>query len=432
MLHQVLKSVFARRQRTYALILEIIIVTVIGWMVVEPVAVRTSQALIPAGYDHDRLLMLSLEKLGPGMAGYDSTLGDESRQDAIVNIYNKIKQRPGVESATYIMWQGIEQSGHAQMGRPVAEKYQREGEENNIFLSTIQYVPGTDYFRTFGITASNGTPFTEPDYVENGFVISSIVGEAIFPDSSAIGKDLIEETWDKHSTPIIGVVSDVTYSKGQGSSPIVYKCITLEEAVKGYISGIVLRLGADVNPYAFLSELYGDLPEYRSGLYFLTEPRLFNDLRENNFAPSHRELMRGWIIAVFFLLNVLLGVAGTFYIQSRSRIPDAGVMRAFGATRRRIETSIMLEACVIAFIGWLIGSVIYLVYLHFTGYASDVVSDDYIVRLLRPMWYHALASRYAVVGAIVLGLLMLVALLGSWMPAKRVGKVTPVAALHDE
>lgn len=431
MLRQVLKSVFARRQRTFALIVEIIIVTVIGWMVVEPVAVRTSRALIPGGYDHDRLLMLTFGMLGPGMAGYDSTLVDGNRQEEVMNIYNKIKQRRGVESATFIMWQGIEQSGHSQMGRPFAGKYKKDGEESNIFLSMIQYVPGTDYFRTFGITAPNGTPFMEPDYVENGYVISSIASEAIYPDSSAIGRNAID-TWDNRPTPIIGVVNDVTYTKGKGISPIAYQCITLEKAVRGYISGIVLRLGSEVNPYTFLSELYGDLHEYRSGLHFLMEPRLFNDLRENNFAPSHRELMRGWIIAVFFLLNMLLGVAGTFYIQSRSRISDAGVMRAFGATRRRIEASIIMESCVIAFIGWLIGSAIYIGYLHFTGYASDVVSDEYIVRVLRPMWYHSPVSRYAVVSAIVLGLLIIVALLGAWMPAARVGKVSPVDALRDE
>ena len=45
------------------LFIEIVIVTVIGWIIIEPVAVDTTTALIPAGYDYDRLVMLTIARL---------------------------------------------------------------------------------------------------------------------------------------------------------------------------------------------------------------------------------------------------------------------------------------------------------------------------------------------------------------------------------
>ncbi|MBR2238017.1 MAG: transposase [Prevotella sp.] len=40
--------------------------------------------------------------------------------------------------------------------------------------------------------------------------------------------------------------------------------------------------------------------------------------------------------AVFFLINLCLGIIGTFWMQTKRRTEESGIMRAFGATKRRI------------------------------------------------------------------------------------------------
>ncbi len=137
------------------------------------------------------------------------------------------------------------------------------------------------------------------------------------------------------------------------------------------------------------------------------------------------------IIVGFFLLNVLLARAGTLYILCRKRIPEAGIKRAFGATRFSIETSILAEAWLTVFIGWVIGSSLYLCWLLY--FKEPMYGEvNYIIHILNPKWYDTAWSRYAIVSGIVLLLLLLVATLGAWLPARKVGRVPIVDSLRDE
>ncbi|MDE6510710.1 MAG: ABC transporter permease, partial [Muribaculaceae bacterium] len=197
------------------------------------------------------------------------------------------------------------------------------------------------------------------------------------------------------------------------------------------IEGITMRVKEGVNPRRFLDDLSTQLSEYKIGNIYLSEPELMTDRRAKSMDYIDKELTQNWVMVIFFLVNVILGIAGTFYIQCRSRIADAGVMRAFGASRCRIEWSIIGEAFITVFLAWLVGSSIYFIYLH----SSDsVISAEVtkVTQIIRPMWYDAAATRYSIIGGCVLLLLMISAIIGVWLPARRVGRVPIVDSLRDE
>lgn len=429
-MRQIFKSIVGKKTRSTVLFIEIVIVTVIGWIIIEPVAVDTTTALIPAGYDHDRLVMLTISSLDPKSPHYDKSVEGEESKKFYDNLLRLIRQRQGVENATYAFYQSFEMEGRSSYGGVADSTYMGKGVEDLHFnLSCIEYLPNTDFFATFGIKDANGKPFEEPENDGNSFIISNSVAKLLYPKDSPIGKELFEQTEWRPKSTIIGVTIDVPYVKGDGRIGTYYTARDWNGWTRPY--SIIVRLGEGVNPRAFIEKLTADLSQYRSGNMYPTHPVYMNDKRDDIFAEKQRALTQKWIIVAFFLINVLLGVAGTFYVQCKTRIPDAGVMRAFGAPRRRVVCNIVGEALATTLIGWLIGSVIYLIYLKTQGFPME--SDAFpVIQAIRPVWHDTKIGRYSIIGGIILLLLMAVSALGAWLPARKVGRVPIIESLRDE
>ena len=427
---QIFKSIIAHPGRATGLLIEVIIVTIIGWIVIEPVAIKTTTALIPAGYDYDRLIKVSLSKFSSRSEKYDSNIptDNEQRDAAYDRLLRMLRQRNGVENATFDFSLGFESLSSSMSGIKADSVYAKDDEECYVGVSFIEYKPNTEYFTTFGIKDINGNPFSEPINNGNSYIIGKSTAKSLCHNKSAIGTNLF--TWDdEEKSTIIGVTEDTPYKKGSGRTAIAFRVANQEWASP---DGIVMRLRKGVNPRSFVDKLINDMPDYRSGNYYITHPQLLSDIREESFSGQKRELTQKWIIVIFFLVNMLLGIAGTFYVQCKTRIPDAGVMRAFGARRSLIEWNIVGEACLLAFIGWLIGSIIYLIYLKYQGFPMEFDTDSYIIRIIRPIWFDTKLGRYSIIGGIILLLLLATSALGAWLPARKVGRVHIVDSLRDE
>lgn len=426
----ILKSLIAHSSQSIALFVEIVIVTIIGWLAIEPVAVKTSLSLIPAGYDYEKLVNVKFANFDHQSEDYDSiTNVTESKQ----RLLGMIRELPEIELATFSAYCCFESGSVSSYSLSVDSAYNISNEDDRyIGAMIVDYIPDTDFFKTFGIKASTGEDFDEPENDGNSFIVTNTLARARYAVKSAIGQNLFdydEEDGDE-PTPITGVLQDMPYRKSNGRTPVMFRALTPEH-IGWYAEGIAMRLKDGVNPRVFADKLTTELSNFRNGNTYLSHVQLYTDMRDEIFADDGRELTKGWIILIFFLANVILGVAGTFYIQCRARTADAGVMRAFGATRGKVEWNIIGEAILTVVFAWAVGSILYLAYLHFAHveFGHEV---GLMTRMLNPMWFDSAWSRNCIVGGLVLLLLLLSTLLGVWLPARKIGRVNPVDALRDE
>lgn len=427
---QIFKSILGRKTRFLALFLEIVIVTVIGWLIIEPVALETTRLLSSPGYDYDRLVMLTFSSYDKKSSKYDATSESEDKRKDYAHLLHLIRERPGVEKATYSFWMSFEMTGRSNNMIRVDSIFKDYGiEDIETHMTDIRFLPNSDFFSTYGIKDANGKPFQEPENDGRSYIISNTTAKALFPNSSPIGYNLFEESEWYPSSKIVGVTSDLTYKKGDGRVAIYFEPVAYNEWF--FPAGITLRLGEGVNPRKFIEKLKTDLSEFQSGNSYLTHPVYMSDQRATRFANQKRVLTQKWIILAFFMINVLLGVAGTFYVQCKTRIPDAGVMRAFGASKWVIRRNIIGEALLTAFLVWLIGSALYMIYLSTQGFPMDTDAEP-VIRALRPIWHDTKLGRYSIIGGILLLLLLATSALGAYLPARRVGRVPIVDSLRDE
>ena len=66
MISLIIKNLWHRRVANIWLFIELVVVTVVTWVIIDPVVVRVSDRCLPLGYDEDRLFYISLNEQPSG------------------------------------------------------------------------------------------------------------------------------------------------------------------------------------------------------------------------------------------------------------------------------------------------------------------------------------------------------------------------------
>lgn len=129
------------------------------------------------------------------------------------------------------------------------------------------------------------------------------------------------------------------------------------------------------------------------------------------------------VFAAIALFVSVLVIANTFSILFAQRARDFALLRCVGATRRQVLRSVRVEAVALGIVASLLG----LVVGTGLGYALVVLARSALptgsmgIPAPSPRWY---------AGALVTGLLVTV--VASWLPTRRVVRVSPLAALRPD
>ncbi|MER5214626.1 FtsX-like permease family protein [Streptomyces sp. NPDC002838] len=124
---------------------------------------------------------------------------------------------------------------------------------------------------------------------------------------------------------------------------------------------------------------------------------------------------------IAFLVGIFL-IINTFSMLVAQRTREIGLMRAIGSSRKQVNRSVLVEALLLGFVGSILGvgagvgiAVGLMKLMSMTG--MNLSTDDLTVKTTTP------------VAGLVLG--VVVTVLAAYLPARRAGKVSPMAALRD-
>lgn len=420
------KNLWSRRRRMGWLLAEMVIVTIVIWVLVDPIIVDGYVDRIPLGYDRDRLCVIESRKINSMSPGYDP---ERSDVDDMRNLLKSIENIPGVEGATIADWSYPDAMGMSTTGVL----------KDNVWiqLQSMPMVCGWNYLTTFGIEAAQGSPDAEQlqNMTPNSkdIIITRTVADLFFPGINPVGHYLRENEEDFNpddSYRIAGVIEDIRPRSTNSTSLMFFQ---LYEFYPENDYKVIVRMekGADKNRFVkeFNENMKGRLG---AGNYRCQGAESYDEVSED-FAyiqgvTSKNRLNKA--LTLFFFANLLLGVAGVFYLQTRKRSEDAGVMRSFGATPRNIRLMLLGEGWILTTAGWLVGCVIYLQYAIREGLARS--HDNVRYDAYDPGWIADFTLHFLIVSLIVWVLMMVVVTIGVYIPAWRISRVNPVDALrHD-
>lgn len=157
----ILKNLWARRRRNGWLLAELILVSIISWVILDPVIVVTHDRNIPLGYDADRLCLVSLAALQPNAPGYNAEAQDSvSLVDGYLSLVRHAGSFEGVELATPLLgfcYPNSQGNGNT--------SYTAEGDTVPHQVMWMQFLPHTQFFETYGFRPGTGrTPRQLSDY----------------------------------------------------------------------------------------------------------------------------------------------------------------------------------------------------------------------------------------------------------------------------
>jgi putative ABC transport system permease protein len=271
------------------------------------------------------------------------------------------------------------------------------------------------YFGAFHIPIVSGRMFTQSDNLHSQpvAVVSREFVTRYFPGDNPLGHRIRMGSLGPDQTPwltIVGVADEVTYSLFQKDRPpAIY--MDVAQLPPGGISYVITTKG---DPLAIA-------PAARKALAAL-DPTLPLDAMQT-YAQFTHERMTGMfqvaaMLGIDALIAMLLAAIGIFGVMANlvgERTREIGVRLAMGAQREDVLGMILRRA------GWLTGTGVCIGLLLAFGLAHGVASLLYEVSPNDPAVFGSITA--AITG---------IALLASWLPARRASRIDPMVALRDE
>jgi predicted permease len=301
-------------------------------------------------------------------------------------------------------------------GRQESSDAQRPTAEHNAVS------PG--YFQAVGVPVLRGRDFTEGDTLESPGValVNQSFVRRFFPNQDPIGQHITGvanntqalDAKDIHGVPvwyeIVGVVGDVKSLSTQPEPvPEVYRSYW-----QWPMQSPKLFVRTTGSPMALAAAIRQETKMVIPNLPSPTIHLLTDYVSESVAQPRFQAVL----LSLFGALALLLAACGIYGVLACSvaqRRCEIGVRMALGAQRRDVLILVVREGFKLVSLGAGLGLI-----LAFT-----------LTRIIRSLLYNVAPGDPVVFGEAAL-LLLVVALLACWLPARRAANLHPMEALHYE
>jgi predicted permease len=270
----------------------------------------------------------------------------------------------------------------------------------------------TDYFGVAGIPLLHGRLFTEMD---NGAAPRVVVVNQEFvrrylPDGEPIGKQIFLNVGGGQWSQIIGVTANVkTFSEDTRDDPAVY-----ESFLQRPVASFFLMLRADADASGLAASLRNAVTQIDSELPLSDVMTMPAVLDRQKYGDTFFMRVMG-IFASLALGLASVGIYGLIAYMVGRRTHEIGIRLAVGAGRTDVLRMVLREGMKLSVIGAAIGLTLAL--------PLPKVFDS----IFFGIHVHA-PELYLVMPGVILA----VALLATYIPARRAAKVDPMVALRYE
>lgn len=425
-----------RRQNGW-IFLELLVAAFFLWTVIDPVAVLTANHRIDKGYDSDRLYLVEV-------GAYDATHGsyraeadnDSLRMAAYERMARTLRHLPEAGSFAIVCLQsvpnGITWSG-TQLFPDTASMSRDNGFVHAQYYRFVTEA-GSEPFRTYGMKdARTGGDLNLPADPRDRVFISERLARRLFGTSDAAGRKVYADR--ETELTVAGVFADFKHRDYEQPYPLA---VRLESEMQGspymhWVYCFAIRLKDGVDASAFERRFNDEVkPTLSGGNYYCSGLQTFNRLSDIYAARSGvtNKLRLQYSLTGFTILCVFLGMVGTFWIRCNARRQEIGVMCSMGAARRTICRQFLIEAWMLVTIAFIVVLPLLLHHARVDGFYAPDMNANFVPD--PAYWQNRFGPHFGIVSLLTYALLLLVALIGTYIPVLRASRTRPAEALRDE
>ena len=433
---QIINNLWSQRAQNVWLLAELVLVCFVAWKQLDPIAVRMYYKSLPKGFDCERLVVAQTSITD--IRWFEGDNADRVLDQKTRILKQKLQASDEVEQVCILS----QLYGLLAPRNMFSHSVDNEGDlyaygDDTVHVYETLYLKNEHFFETYGIHAAEGSPSVEElSKLDHGIVISRSLAERLFGSAkAAIGKEIthsffIEEEWVT-SYRICGVVEDVHVSEISFDTWQRY-VPTTDNPLRYVHSQLLIRLRPDVNVRRFVEEQNFRLRQFTTDGLAIVSFTPYEDLTtsKNQFASPmlSYDFNLAVTTALFFLINLCLGVIGTFWMQTKRRTEESGIMRAFGATRGRIMGMFLAEGFILTTVSMFITCVLYLNYVK-TGLGELCI---FYSPQPDPTWVADKPLHFLIISGIVYLVILIVVSIGIAIPAWNICRTKPMEVLREE
>ncbi|HTG17111.1 MAG TPA: ABC transporter permease, partial [Blastocatellia bacterium] len=361
-------------------------------------SLQKAQAVNP-GFITENVLLMAFDL---GREGYTETQGRNFHRQLV----ERVGSLPGVQSITIAR------------DRPFGGGFQRsvfiEGQEpppggRGVLVQTNNI--GLKFFDTMGIPMLKGRDFTEQDSATapKSLIINEAMAERFWPGADPIGKRL-KLFGDQDYREVVAVVRDSKYnSLTERRRPFMYIPLLQE-----YAGQFNLHARTVSDPKTLVAAVRESVQGIDSKLAALNIQTLSERI-DNSLGGQRSQATTLGAFGVLALVLAAVGLYGVMAYSVAQRTREIGIRMALGAQRKHVLGLVLKQGATLVAAGVVVG----------LGAAFAAT------RLLASLLF-GVSPVDPVAFAATSGLLLVVALLASYIPARRATKVDPLIALRYE
>lgn len=394
------------------LALELLVVSVVMWYVVDYLYTRAATYMEPRGFNIEHCYLIELGELTPKSPDYTPNKTRDDTHADITELLERLRRRPEVEAVS-LSQNSYPYNGSNSSGEVRYDTLQSPG-------WTIRRMVTPDFVRVFRYQGTRGeTPEQLAEMLERGEFLAS---------------DNLYRKYDRKLTEFVGkrfqLFGDTTktYQLGAALQNVRYHdydqarssyCFLVKQSFYYVDLELCVRVreGQDND---FITKLKEDSEsQFRIGNLFISEIRSFHDIRRN-FQQAWTNDIRNYVMGMgFLLLNIFLGLLGTFWFRTQQRRSEIALHKAHGATDRAIFSRLLSEGLLLLAVVTPIALVIdwNLAHMELNSWRNGTTLE----------W-----DRLLLCAGISFVLMALMIAIGIGIPARKAMKVQPAEALHDE
>ena len=411
---QLLKQIWNERRSNGWLWSELVL-----WYVVDWTYVTARTYYEPVGFDITDTYYLELSLKNNKSDSYlskeqkNTTLGQD-----ITELTNRLRRLPEVEAVS------ISNNARPYIGSNSGMMVRLD----TLVSNPLNRAMTPDFFQVFRYQSADGRGY-EPlvQALKNGNVV---VGENFWRpdykgDRTLLGKNLVSVDDSTEVYKIGGVSAKVRYNDFWANYSDRYVAVAITEKEMAelddefYPSNVEVCLRVKPGTSTDFPERLMKLSasQLSVGNLFILKVHDYEDIRNDFQQGSYNQVqVRFWMMG-FLLLNILLGIVGTFWFRTQHRRAESALRIAVGSSRMQLWQRLNKEGLLLLTLAALPAAVL----CYNIGYLD--LTEGYLE------WG---VVRFLITFAITYFLMTLMILIGIWFPARQAIRIHPAEALREE
>ena len=400
------------------LALELLLVSVVMWYIIDLLYCRMATYLEPRGFDTEHCYLINMGVLTDKSPDYTPYSDTHKQSDEVRELVERLRRRPEVEvvslSLSAYPYNGSNGSAEVDYDTLHAPRW------------TIRRIATPDFVRVFRYQGARGETSEQlAEILERGDFLASdnLYRKYGVPMTSLVGKKEFYLFGDTTQTYRLGAALQNVrwddYSQASTSYSMVYNMNLLPDDWINADNELCIRVRAD-RDQNFMENLKADSEkQFRIGNLYISDIKSFKDIRRS-FQQGDTSQMRILVVGMgFLLLNIFLGLLGTFWFRTQQRRGEIALHKAMGATDGAVFGRLMSEG----------------IFLLLIVTVPAVIIDIVLAHFELNSWRNGTTLEWSRLAFCVAATFVLIAAMigiGIGIPARRAMKVQPAEALHDE